>query len=286
MLPPLQSTLGARIAALRKQLGRSRGKRLTQREFAEMLGVSRESVIGWEGDSWEPSDQNVEKLAAFFETTPEFLLFGTRPPQTRGATPDVNATAEETASEPIRPYGIVGKRIERRRHQLKLEGNAPLTQQDLADRIGAPVRTVESWESGYRYPSGSFLRGLLRELKITPAELFEGVSVPPGVLDATPLEPEDASIAHEPASVRSLRESPSQWTRVPITFRHGDLAVFDQWRSRGPGSTPDMERSPFIRALVDGLTESGISLDDVGSPGELHRLVTRGLRLAIAERDG
>src|SRR3981081_4783813 len=47
---------------------------------------------------------------------------------------------------------------------LRPRGRAGLTQRQLADRIGASVRTVENWENGVNYPSAKPLQALIAAL--------------------------------------------------------------------------------------------------------------------------
>src|ERR1700704_3952395 len=47
---------------------------------------------------------------------------------------------------------------------LRYRGRTGLTQRQLADRIGASVRTVENWESGVNYPSAKPLQALIAAL--------------------------------------------------------------------------------------------------------------------------
>src|SRR4030081_3533793 len=47
---------------------------------------------------------------------------------------------------------------------LRHRGRTGLTQRQLADRIGASVRTVENWEGGINYPSAKPLQALIAAL--------------------------------------------------------------------------------------------------------------------------
>src|SRR3981081_456362 len=47
---------------------------------------------------------------------------------------------------------------------LRHRGRTGLTQRQLAERIGASVRTVENWEGGVNYPSAQPLQALIAAL--------------------------------------------------------------------------------------------------------------------------
>jgi len=61
--------IGNNITALRNHLG------LSQKEFAEKLGVSKATVSLWENEKKYPSRKNIEKLMTLFQLQP-YDLFG------------------------------------------------------------------------------------------------------------------------------------------------------------------------------------------------------------------
>ena len=63
-------TLGKRIKHFRKQ------KKLTQKELAKALGISRDTLASWEVDRREPDYEIVIKIARFFDVSLDFLLTG------------------------------------------------------------------------------------------------------------------------------------------------------------------------------------------------------------------
>jgi transcriptional regulator with XRE-family HTH domain len=281
MASPFESSQGSRIADLRKHIGRQRGKRLTQRELAEKIGVARETVVAWEADLQQPSAENVARMATFLGTTPEYLIFGTTSPET----PEESAVSlprTETAPRSNFPHRTVGERIEARRHQLWLESGEAVSQPRLARRIGVHPRTVEAWEKGRHLPSRRYLPRLMHELKISADELFRGVEVPAELLQAR--EPSEAfqDEAEPPIQYEGKYSSgrvPSPWTRTAVTFYHEELARLDEWRHfYEPWNGPEVRRTDIIRALVEGLLDSNVSLEDVG--WDVHKLrtwVTHGL---------
>lgn len=49
-------------------------RRITQKEFAEMLGVSQQTVASWEVGRTEPSNEALIKIAAYFKVSTDYLL--------------------------------------------------------------------------------------------------------------------------------------------------------------------------------------------------------------------
>ena len=72
-----QTTLGQRIAALRRQ------KELTQEALAEGLGVSAQAVSKWENDVSCPDIMLLPQLAKALGVTVDALLSGEQEPETR-----------------------------------------------------------------------------------------------------------------------------------------------------------------------------------------------------------
>ena len=55
-----------------KYLGQSR--ELNQVQFAQKMGVTKQSVSNWENDNIMPSVEMLEKIADFFNVTADYLL--------------------------------------------------------------------------------------------------------------------------------------------------------------------------------------------------------------------
>jgi transcriptional regulator with XRE-family HTH domain len=68
-------TVGERIAELRRRAAR-KGPRVTQAYLADKIGIARGTVAAWEGNTQEPSGENLENLAKFFGVTPRYILTG------------------------------------------------------------------------------------------------------------------------------------------------------------------------------------------------------------------
>lgn len=104
--------IGHRIADLRREAGRARGQRLTQREVAEAVGVATGTVTAWEAGKQRPEGENLEKLAAFFRVPPELIVHG----DSKTGTPPLHvreAAAEYLpAPEEITPPNYEGLGIE------------------------------------------------------------------------------------------------------------------------------------------------------------------------------
>lgn len=282
---PIRSTLGTRLADLRVQFGRQRRQRLIQRELAEQIGVSRETVAAWEADVQVPTDLNLRKLAAFFDTPEDFLQDGS----VHGAEAVQGARrGNEGGSEPPESgfrFRKVGQRIEARRHQRGFERGELISQGVLAHRIGATASTVAAWERGRHLPTGSLLVSLLRELEMSPAELFTGAkpSTPSLIRSEPILEEHAGSIPPDDQTEPGPR---FPWTRTLITFHHAELARLDRWRQDAetkPALQP--RRSAVVGALVNGLVQSGVNLLDLECDmEELQKRVAHGLVLATQEK--
>ena len=63
-------TIGQRIRQLRFD------HKLSQQKLADKLGVSRQSVNGWENDKGLPHWANLQQLAEYFGVSVKYLLYG------------------------------------------------------------------------------------------------------------------------------------------------------------------------------------------------------------------
>lgn len=83
------STLGARIAGLRKEKG------YTQEEFSDMLGVSAQAVSKWENDISCPDIMLIPQIASILGITTDELLTGKAPEnKTNEETTEIKAPAD------------------------------------------------------------------------------------------------------------------------------------------------------------------------------------------------
>src|SRR5689334_17522303 len=63
-------TLGERLAIARLRKG------LTQKQFSELVGKSRATIIQYEQGRLQPPLQQIEKMAKALEVAPELIAFG------------------------------------------------------------------------------------------------------------------------------------------------------------------------------------------------------------------
>lgn len=69
---------GARIKALREQMRTDEGKKVTQPNVADAVGVSLRGYQNWEAGDGGLRPENVMALAKFFDTTEEYIEYGDR----------------------------------------------------------------------------------------------------------------------------------------------------------------------------------------------------------------
>lgn len=285
--PPV--SLGARLKALRTQYGVRRGKRLTQLELAEQIGVSRDTVIGWERDLHRPFADSVQKLADFFGIDPDYLQ---REEPSQGPSDDAAAGGEsavqDSASKPQFPFREVGERIAAFRHQYRAGEGKWLSQQELARRLGVHVRTVESWERGRSMPTEPLLSQLTGELKITVSDLFENAPTPEEIRIADPageesLSERDRRRNHDGGD-QPLLNPRASWTRVTLTFHREVMAQFDDWRDfQSFEHASDWNRSRTLNALLVGFLRSGVRRSQFRSPREMAEWVTERLKMGAED---
>ena len=103
---------------------------LTQAELAKKLNVTQNAVHQWENRKTEPSAEMIEKIAAFFNVMPAFLMgWGEK------------KSLNDVITENIKKY----------RKRLNV------TQSDLAEYIGVSVEHINKIESGYILPTADEL---------------------------------------------------------------------------------------------------------------------------------
>jgi transcriptional regulator with XRE-family HTH domain len=69
--PSARLSTGARLRALRER------EALSQVRLAELLGVARRTLIGWERDEAEPGAPILRQLRTLFDVDPEWVISGT-----------------------------------------------------------------------------------------------------------------------------------------------------------------------------------------------------------------
>lgn len=105
------STVGQRIRQRRKE------KKITQKGLANMIGASASAVTQWELDSTQPKGENLLKISALLECSPEWIISGDDkiaplPPTTTGLQQLKNVTSvplltwkEAAEYEPMDGFG-------------------------------------------------------------------------------------------------------------------------------------------------------------------------------------
>lgn len=71
-----QETFAKRLRRLREEMGERLGKKVRQEDLADLAGVARTAVVGWEGGVREPTLQNLLSLAKVFNLSLSELLEG------------------------------------------------------------------------------------------------------------------------------------------------------------------------------------------------------------------
>jgi transcriptional regulator with XRE-family HTH domain len=122
---------------------------VTQAEAVRIVGVPQATYAGWETGRTTPGPTAHPRLAAFLGVTEQDV-----------ATLCASPFAVDTTGWP--PFGqFVGAR----RQELRL------TRAELAERVGVMVRTIASWELGYRIPGTAHLARVADALDVDAASL-------------------------------------------------------------------------------------------------------------------
>lgn len=206
------SSIGARIKALRKSLG------MSQAAFGLSLGANRNIINNAENGRAAISGMMIASICREFDVSPEWLQFGT------GEMPPVpNCESSD---------GSMGLRLKILRKCLGL------TQAEFGAKIGVKGNTITNYESGLRTPSGPVIMSICREFGVS-AEWLEagrGDMYQPGFADDS-LEPFFAAVRAD--SVDSFRRrliaflaelSPAAWSALEALTNN---------RGVGTGTAPD-----------------------------------------------
>lgn len=128
-------SVGQNIKNARKRAG------LTQKELAQKLGLSFQSIAQWENDLRNPKIETLRKIAKALECTPAEL--------------DNSLAASMSVGDNIRYW-------------RKFQG---MTQQELSEKTGIPCETIQKYESGELNPSQKALQNVAKAFNDLP-ELF------------------------------------------------------------------------------------------------------------------
>ena len=84
-------TFGDRLRRLRE------AARLTQKVLAETLGVSQQSIAGWESNRTEPNMKTIERIAQIFEVSADSLIFSPETPLPGGKASEIRILQREAS---------------------------------------------------------------------------------------------------------------------------------------------------------------------------------------------
>lgn len=134
-------TIGQKIKATRKNAG------LTQKELAQKMGLSFQSIAQWENDLRKPKIETLKKIADALECP-------------------IDTFTTDDFDEEIPPPALISKKI----HDCRTA--AGLTQQELAEKIGLDGATIGKYERGILRPKSATLKKIADVLEIGFLDLF------------------------------------------------------------------------------------------------------------------
>lgn len=134
-------TIGQKIKATRKNAG------LTQKELAQKMGLSFQSIAQWENDLRKPKIETLKKIADALECP-------------------IDTFTTDDFDEEIPPPALISKKI----HDCRTA--AGLTQQELAEKIGLDGATIGKYERGILRPKSETLKKIADVLEIGFLDLF------------------------------------------------------------------------------------------------------------------
>ncbi len=131
-------------------------KKLSQKQFASLLGVTQSGVSYMEQTGNNVSDSIIKSICAIFNVSEEWLLSGSD---------KMFAQSECSISSP----GICDRIKELRTEHLKL------TQTEFGSRIGVKQSSIAGYETGVRIPLDSIILSICREFNVCKDWLETGV---------------------------------------------------------------------------------------------------------------
>ena len=134
-------TIGQKIKATRKNAG------LTQKELAQKMGLSFQSIAQWENDLRKPKIETLKKIADALECP-------------------IDTFTVDDLSEEIPSPELISKKI----HDCRTA--AGLTQQELAEKIGLDGATIGKYEREILRPKSETLKKIADVLGIGFLDLF------------------------------------------------------------------------------------------------------------------
>lgn len=89
------STLGARIAQARRELGVREHRDVTQLDLARAVGATSASISEWEADKKVPREASLVRLAKALGVTPAYLRYGEGSALPPGVVEDRGQTSDQ-----------------------------------------------------------------------------------------------------------------------------------------------------------------------------------------------
>ena len=154
---------------------------LTQDEFAERIGVSRQAISKWESGASYPDLKNLQTICDYFNCSPDSLLNDER---------SINEEPIDP-SYTFDPTGI-GSRIR------TIRGTCGIGQEHFAELLEVSRQSVSKWENGAALPKIELLLSIMRVLETNLYELLPPVPEKTEIL-AAPLPEEPSHDAAESA---------------------------------------------------------------------------------------
>ena len=134
-------TIGQKIKAIRKNAG------LTQKELAQKMGLSFQSIAQWENDLRKPKIETLKKIADALECP-------------------IDTFTTDDFDEEIPSPALVSQKI----HECRMA--AGLTQQELAEKVGLDGATIGKYERGILKPKAETVKKITDALGINLMDLY------------------------------------------------------------------------------------------------------------------
>jgi len=138
---PNTSTVGERIMFVRES------NKISQSEFANKIGVTKNTVYRWEKGHNPPFESNLKKIAETFGVPIDWFLQDMEIEAFETVTKVEIGCATNDDSILPKKFSVIGERIKLVRECKKM------SQLEFADKIGVYKNTIHNWEKGLCTPS-------------------------------------------------------------------------------------------------------------------------------------
>jgi len=167
----------------------------------------------------------------------------------KSAKSDKGPSQRSRLGPPVKPNKrAIGDRLQRARNALGL------TQQQLAEKLGAGLQTVQSWEAGRRLPRGEFASGYARlGVNLHWAMEGEGSMLLEGAARQVQLELRDSASGDYAAGERLQRRV----DRAMDGFKDAQRLV-DDAAARCGYEMPQLVRQAIVLAVMKGMAPDAI----------------------------